>query len=65
MVLSDMRNGIVYKANPRDEQPTFVEIARLSNPAHIEPIDLDGDGMLDFLLGDLGGFCQPTTIAAR
>jgi len=55
MVLSDMRNGIVYTAKPYDEQPTFVEIARLSNPAHIEPIDLDGDGVLDFLIGDLGG----------
>ena len=55
IVLSDLRNGIVYKANPRDEQPTFVEIARLSHPAHIEPVDLDGDGMLDLLLGDLGG----------
>jgi len=56
MVLSDMRNGIVYKARPYDEQPAFVEIARLSNPAHIEPIDLDADGTLDFLIGDLGRF---------
>jgi len=56
MVLSDMRNGIVYTARPYEEQPTLVEIARLSNPAHIEPIDLDGDGVLDFLIGDLGGF---------
>jgi hypothetical protein len=56
MVLSDMRNGIVYTAKPYEEQPAFVEIARLSNPAHIEPIDLDGDGVLDFLIGDLGEF---------
>jgi hypothetical protein len=56
MVLSDMRNGIVYKAKPQEEQPTFVEIARLSNPAHIEPIDLDGDGILDLLIADLGSF---------
>jgi VCBS repeat protein len=56
MVLSDMRNGFVYTARPREEQPAFVEIARLSNPAHIEPIDLDGDGILDFLVGDLGRF---------
>ena len=37
MVLSDMRSGIVYKARLYDEPPTFVEMARLSNPAHIEP----------------------------
>jgi FG-GAP-like repeat len=56
MVLSDMRNGTVYKAKPYEERPAFVEIARLSSPAHIEPIDLDGDGILDFLVGDLGRF---------
>ena len=27
MVLSDMRNGIVYTARPHEEQPTLVEIA--------------------------------------
>ena len=56
MVLTDMRNGFVYRANPRDERPAFVEIARLSNPAHVEPVDLDGDGVLDLLVGDLGRF---------
>jgi hypothetical protein len=56
MVLSDMRNGIVYTAKPYEAQPVFVEIARLSNPAHIEPVDLDGDGILDFLVADLGSF---------
>jgi hypothetical protein len=56
MALSDMRSGIVYKAKPYEEQPTFVPLAQLSSPAHIEPIDLDGDGILDFLVGDLGRF---------
>jgi len=56
MVFTDMRSGAVYKAKPFDEQPTFVELARLSNPSHITPIDLDGDGVLDFLVGDLGKF---------
>jgi hypothetical protein len=56
MVFSDMRNGVVYKANPQEEHPSFMEIARLSNPAHIESIDLDRDGILDLLVGDLGRF---------
>jgi FG-GAP-like repeat len=56
MVLSDMRNGIVYKARPYEEQPAFVEVARLSNPARIEPVDIDADGILDLLVGDLGRF---------
>ena len=44
-------SGAVSKAKPYNEQPTFVEIVRLSNPSHIAPIDLDGDGVLDFLIG--------------
>ncbi len=56
MVLSDMRSGIVYMARPYEEQPAFAAIARLASPALIEPRDLDGDGVLDFLVGDLGRF---------
>lgn len=56
IIVSDMRSGIIYKANPRAGQPAFVEIARLSNPAHVAPVDLDGDGVLDFLVADLGRF---------
>jgi hypothetical protein len=56
MVLSDMRNGIVYKARPSDEHPAFVVLASLANPAHIAPVDLDADGLLDFLVADLGRF---------
>jgi hypothetical protein len=56
MVLSDMRNGTVYKARAYEARPVFVALATLSNPAHIDPIDLDGDGILDFLVADLGRF---------
>lgn len=56
IVLTDMRSGGVYTVDPRTSEPAFKEIARLSNPAHISPTDLDGDGVLDFLVADLGGF---------
>ena len=56
IIVSDMRSGIIYTTNPRASQPTLVEIARLANPAHIAPADLDGDGVLDFLAADLGRF---------
>ena len=59
LVVSDMRSGIVARADPRAPRPTFAEIARLGSPALIEPVDLDGDGLLDLLLGDLGRF-QPS-----
>ena len=56
MVVSDMRNGGVFRAKPYEDPVTLVPIARLSNPAQLAPADLDGDGLLDLLVGDLGGF---------
>ena len=56
VVASDMRAGTILAANPYDEQPVLRVIARTPHPAHIEPIDFDGDGILDFLVGDLGSF---------
>jgi hypothetical protein len=32
------------------------ELARTPHPAYVEPIDFDGDGVRDFLVGDLGSF---------
>jgi hypothetical protein len=51
-----MRSGVIATAMPYDEEPELKEIARLASPAHIEPFDLDHDGVMDFLIGDLGQF---------
>ena len=59
VVAGDMRHGVIVVAKPTDERPVFREIARVPHPAHIEPLDFDGDGVLDFLVGDLGAF-MPT-----
>jgi hypothetical protein len=56
IVLADMRNGVVLKASSQAAKPAFIRIAGVSNPAHIEPIDLDRDGTLDLLVADLGRF---------
>ena len=62
IVLSDLRNGIVYKANPRDERPTFVEIARPSWHALSPSISM---AMGCSTCSRFGKSRRPITIAAR
>jgi hypothetical protein len=57
VVASEMRTGPVLLGLARDGH-ALKPIARLSHPAHIEPVDLDKDGRGDFLVADLGSF-QP------
>ena len=57
IVASDMRTGVVYQglaAKAHQLEP----LAKLAHPSHIEPVDLDKDGLLDLLIADLGSF-QP------
>ncbi len=62
IVASEMRTGPVLLGLAKDR---FVlkAIARLAHPAHIEPVDLDKDGLGDFLVADLGSF-QPADHAS-
>jgi hypothetical protein len=57
IVASEMRSGPILAGFARN-QHRFESIAQLNHPAHIEPIDLDRDGLLDLLVADLGSF-QP------
>ncbi len=57
IVASEMRTGPVL-AGLASEGHALKPIARLNHPAHIEPVDLDKDGLGDFLVADLGSF-QP------
>lgn len=56
MIASDMRHGVVMTGRPYDPAAGLKVIAHIPNPAHIEPIDFDGDGIRDYLIGDLGRF---------
>ncbi len=56
VVATDMRFGSVMTFKPYDPQPQVRQLAQLPNPSHIEPVDYDKDGILDFLVGDLGQF---------
>ncbi len=54
LVASDMGSGDVTALDLGDRQRRVRRLARLNNPCHVEPCDLDGDGRLDLLAADLG-----------
>jgi hypothetical protein len=54
LLACDMRAGAVWRLAPGDEAAT--RIASIPNPCHIEPVDLDGDEVDDFVVADLGSF---------
>jgi hypothetical protein len=57
----DMDTGMVMLLRPYEAKPAWKVLATLENfhPAHTEVVDLDGDGILDILVADLGSF-MPT-----
>src|SRR5262249_30763857 len=57
----DMHAGLVMRLRPYAKEPAWEVLASHaenklapSNPAHTEVIDLDGEGILDVLVADLG-----------
>lgn len=57
IVACDMRHGVVAELGWGDGGARrFRELAAVPHPAHAEPLDLDGDGILDLLIADLGSF---------
>jgi hypothetical protein len=54
--VADMRSGMLWTAQTTAEGLQLKSIGQVANPAHIEPVDLDGDGQQEFLVADLGGF---------
>lgn len=56
LLFSDMYGGDVYEIALPAENLAATRLAHLGNPAIIEPADLDADGKVDYLVGDLGKF---------
>lgn len=54
----DMRSGAIRFADPLAAQSIPLPVSQLAHPAHAEPCDLDGDGLVDLVVADLGSF-QP------
>jgi hypothetical protein len=52
---TDMRQGVVFTA-PAAEGSALSVLASIPHPAHVTLADVDGDGLKDLLVGDLGGF---------
>ncbi len=56
LLLCDMRFGYVAAVDLGKTNPQPKVLARLGNPCHVEPCDLDGDGLTDLVVADLGCF---------
>jgi hypothetical protein len=70
ILATDMGSGLVMVYRPYLPNPEWKVLARLNNPAHADQpanpchtqvVDLDGDGIKDILVADLGNF-SPTDV---
>jgi hypothetical protein len=52
----EMQHGLVLALRPYEPSPKWQVLAKVSNPAHAEVVDLDGDGVKDVLVANLGNF---------
>lgn len=56
MFATDMRRGTVHQISLDRGQLTQMNLGQFGHPCHVEPVDLNNDGTLDFVLADLGSF---------
>ena len=53
-LVADMREGSVLAVPPDHPIAGIKQLARVGHPCHVEPCDLDQDGLTDLLVADLG-----------
>src|SRR5579883_229272 len=56
LIACDMEGGNILALRPSDPSPTWKVLGTVRNPAHVEVVDLDRDGITDLLVADLGSF---------
>jgi hypothetical protein len=52
----DMRSGELRAAGPVWKRSSSRLLGAVAHPAHAEPCDLDGDGLVDLVIAELGSF---------
>jgi FG-GAP-like repeat len=52
----DMQGGRIMLLSPADPAPAWKVLGEVKNPAHATVADLDGDGILDLVIADLGSY---------
>ncbi len=65
LIVVDMRRGSITALAPgkRDVQPRV--LATLNQPCHVESCDLDGDGLIDLVVADLGSMAAIDHLRGR
>ena len=53
---TEMRQGTVFTGHPQKAGSPLSVVASIPHPAHVSVADVDGDGIRDLLVGDLGEF---------
>lgn len=56
LIVCDMRHGMVLLGRPYDLGAGLTLIAQVPHPSRAQVVDLDGDGVRDVLVADLGEF---------
>jgi hypothetical protein len=56
LIVCDMRHGMVLLGRPYDPAAGLTLVAQVPHPSRAQVVDLDGDGVRDVLVADLGEF---------
>ncbi|KLU04462.1 hypothetical protein RISK_003516 [Rhodopirellula islandica] len=56
LVACDVNTGALFASWPSEPERPPQRLATLFQPVHVEPCDLDGDGVLDLIVADVGEF---------